>query len=148
LLAALALASGCGKSDTEADKHQLSQAERTQLKESEAQAPERAVEERVLARWKALIEGDYRAAHKFISPGMRSLTPFEYYRATLEGGALQWKAVDITSVECEDGRCTVDLKRTDVYVGMIQAMVGQETVSDLSERWIESDGKWWFVPKI
>lgn len=142
----------CGESDMSPDQSaernaaaSPSQADRSSA--PEAVPAEQAVERRALARWNALIAGDYEAAHGFISPGMRSLMPFEYYRSMLEGRALEWKAVDIQSVECDDTRCELKIRRTDIYVGLIQAMVGQETMSDITERWIKVDGQWWFVPK-
>lgn len=149
-VAATVVLAGCGENDTAPEGAAPKKpAPAVQEGVGRAQKPTdaEAVKVRALARWQSLIDGDYQVAYGYISPGMRSVTPFEYYRSKLEGGALHWKAVDIRSVECEDARCEVEIRRTDVYVGLIQAMVGQETISDISERWIEIDGQWWFVPK-
>lgn len=146
----LTLLGACGETDTNTEPPPPAGGEKTAQPAPDQRvpaSPAEAVSARALARWDALVAGDYKKAHAFISPGMRSLLPLDYYRAYLEASALHWKAAEVESVECAAQRCEAAIRRTDVYVGSITALVGQETSSKLQESWIQSEGEWWFVPR-
>ena len=132
---ALALLGGCGQ--PEPDKQMT----------EETVTPASQVEQRALERWQALINGDTEQAYKYLSPGARSLMPLQVYQNLISGKAISWTGVDVDTVECESDVCNVKLTLNYKYTGAMEAMQGQESSSILTENWVLSGGKWWFVPK-
>lgn len=111
-------------------------------------AAEEHVRERVEARWKALIKGDFEAAYGFLSPTYRSTTPFKQWRGKFGEKAL-WSRVDIASLTCNTSTCDVAVR---VYVQLMFHVAGRHTPHETSdivrERWVHDDGQdtWWHVP--
>ena len=110
-------------------------------------SPEERVAERAAARWDAMIARDAERAYGFISPGMRSTIPLHVFEGQVNSRAIIRKKADVASVSCEAEVCTVKVDLTYVYMGGMTALVGQETESSLTERWIATEGDWWYVPK-
>ena len=108
--------------------------------------PEEVVAQRATARWQAMIDKDVEKAYGFISPGVRSTTPMNVFQGQVYSRAIDRRGAEIVSVKCEPQVCDVKVKLTYVYYGSVAAMAGQESHSILDERWILSDGAWWYVP--
>jgi len=109
-------------------------------------AKKNPVEEIAQQRWDALLAVDFDTAYKFYSPGYRSANSrvdFEISQRTRKVGILSAKVI---SSECSGDACTVST--------MVQYQVGSavpgvsrwESNSQLEERWVRTEGKWWFVP--
>ena len=108
--------------------------------------PEEVVAERAAARWQAMIDKDVEKAYGFISPGLRSTTPMNVFQGQVYTRTMERKRAEVLSVACEPDVCTAKVKLTYIYRGAMAAMAGQESHSILDERWIRSDGAWWYVP--
>lgn len=99
------------------------------------------VAKKAQSRWDALIKGDLAAAYEYLSPGYRSVTSLELYKAKIRTGL--WKKVKVDSVACEKDRCDVVL-----IVEYSYPKYGMESISSrLNEVWLQEDGDWWFVQK-
>ena len=105
-----------------------------------------AVQSRAVERWNHLISGDFDKAYDFMSPGVRAIMPLDVYRSRVSGSSIRWKKATIGAVECEHELCNVVVQLEYVYMGSIRSAYGQETTTELREKWIYIDGEWWFVP--
>lgn len=109
-------------------------------------AKEQQVEKRAKSRWEALIAQDVDKAYQYLTPGFRQVNTLDTYKASRRaGGVALWKSADVESVKCEESICTVKLKLTYIYMGSVGALQGQELSTTLTEKWILSDGDWWFL---
>lgn len=105
------------------------------------------VAERAVARWEALIAGDWQGAYAMLTPGYRAATPFERWRGQF-GGAAAWKSVSVQGIICaEQDVCRATLL-LDYEVSIprpgIQKWPGRRPVE---ETWLLLDGEWWFHPE-
>lgn len=107
-------------------------------------APEEHLRERVRARWRSLISGDFARAYEFETPGFRQATELDSYRASF-GSAARWSGVDIRGVELAgDGRvATVDLLVS--YEVVLPDGTQYPGRRPMTERWLFKEGDWWVV---
>lgn len=110
-------------------------------------ARDRALQERAQARWDALLAGDFDQAYAFLSPGYRSgisVTDFEIIFRTRK---VQYTSAEYREHSCDEAVCTVK-----VFVGYkihrpLTGMTEWTSTSLLEERWINSNGNWWYLPE-
>jgi hypothetical protein len=108
--------------------------------------PEELVKARALSRWQALREGDYPAVHQYISPGMRRIFPYETFASEKRGSVRQEPQSEVTEVKCSKDVCELQLSVKSRYAGTVAGMDGVEMVDNISERWINQKGQWWYMP--
>jgi hypothetical protein len=105
------------------------------------------VEELAQQRWDALLKGDYDTAYSFYSPGYRSANSrvdFEISYRTRKVGIYQAK---VESSDCSAEACTVS-SMVGYRVGSpVPGVSKWESATTLQERWVKTEGKWWFVPE-
>jgi hypothetical protein len=95
------------------------------------------VAERAVARWQAMIKGDYAGAYEFLSPGSKaSMTP-ELYKAKIKNPI--WRDAVVQSAECTGETCQVKLSITYDY----KNMKGVKT--ELTESWLLEGGNAWYI---
>ncbi len=109
-------------------------------------SPGEIVSERAKARWDALIRGDLQTAYDYLSPGYRQSTPFGRYRRKIRGVGL-WRKARVERVECDEAEVCKVLVMVDVHL-VIPRSGGEpiESTNPVYERWIYSEGQWWYVP--
>ena len=100
--------------------------------------PEEAVKERAQARWNALVQGDYKAAYAFLSPGSRAVQPEAEYEKSLRRDF--WKAAKVENAQCSDQRC-------EVMATIEYDFAGRRTTTPVRETWIREGSEWWYVAK-
>ena len=105
----------------------------------DARPPEEILKERVQARWDTLVQGDFKAAYQYLSPGSRAVTSAEGYASSLRTGF--WKAAKVDAVTCEkpdvcDAQLTIEYE-----------FRGRRIKTPLKETWIKEGSSWWFVQK-
>ncbi len=101
--------------------------------------PQKMVADLAVARWEALIKGDFAKAYSYLSPGTRDVTSLDAYKAKIRGG--RWKKANVDSVSCEQDRCKVLMAIEYSYRDI------QSLETRLDESWLRQDGKWWYVPR-
>ena len=109
------------------------------------QTPEQIVEQRVEARWNALMKGDFEQAWTFTQPGFRALVKQQDYRKRF-GTAGQWRGVQVHGVECAAERCSVRLRLTSRF--MTPPFHRQDVVGTIDETWVREDRQWWFYQAL
>lgn len=101
--------------------------------------PQKIVADLAVARWEALIKGDFAKAYSYLSPGTREVTSLDLYKAKHRGG--RWKKANVDSVSCEQDRCKVLMAIEYGY----RDIPSLET--RLEEDWLRQNGEWWNVPR-
>lgn len=108
---------------------------------------EHPVEDRAQQRWDALLSKDFDTAYSFYTPGYRSANS----RADLEI-SYRTRKVAILGAEVQSSECTAE---ACTVTTMVQYRVGSpvpgvstwESGSSVQERWVRTEGKWWYVPE-
>lgn len=101
--------------------------------------PQKIVADLAVARWEALIKGDYAKAYSYLSPGTREVMSLDLYQAKVRGG--KWKKANVDSVSCEQDQCKVLMAIEYSYRDI------KSLDTRLDENWLRRDGKWWYVPR-
>jgi hypothetical protein len=111
-----------------------------QLYVTEQSPPEvkkEVVTARANARWQALLRGDLTAAYEYLSPGSKAAMSLDFYKGKHRTG--MYRAATIESVACVANACTVNINVTYDY------KTTKGIVTPLSERWVISGGRAWYV---
>lgn len=106
--------------------------------------PEQIVSERVEARWKALLAGDFEKAYSLMAPSYREAVGFERYKAQ-SGSAVNRQGAELVNVECEAERCEATV-RVDFTLPLRQRDGVQHT--HVVERWVSEKGGWWLYQRF
>jgi hypothetical protein len=95
------------------------------------------VAERAVARWQAMMKGDYAGAYEFLSPGSKAATSAALYKAKFKNPI--WRDVALQTVECEAETCKATLLLTYDY----KSMKGVKT--EVIESWLLEGGNAWYI---
>jgi hypothetical protein len=105
-----------------------------------------ALEQRVNAKWDALIRGDFAAAYAFASPAYRRSFSLDAFRRNF-GDKVVWKRIEVVSVVFQgDDAATVGIKIYFVYHDP-QSQKSLDMSTHVQESWILADGEWWYLVK-
>ncbi|MDX1735186.1 MAG: hypothetical protein R3228_12505 [Halioglobus sp.] len=103
--------------------------------------PEERVSKRAQAWADALMEGDWRTAYTFTSPGYRQSATAGRYHAKV-AGAYKWKSAEVREVTCTETSCKVKL-----ILEYPAHKSDMDIRRPLTYTWVLSEGEWWlFVP--
>ncbi|MBN8885876.1 MAG: hypothetical protein J0I77_09170 [Rudaea sp.] len=109
--------------------------------------PADLVRERALERWDLLAGRHAIKAYDYLSPGYRTTHTLEQYVAFIATARLQWKSAKIESVQCDEDACTAHLIVTSAIPGsLLRVPKDIEHSGPVTERWVRSDGQWYFLP--
>jgi hypothetical protein len=105
---------------------------------------EETVSRLALERWNHLIAGRTEAAWELLSPGAREIMERDAYVTGMRTRPVRWLAAEVVEVACEEEVCSVDVMvSTEAPLPFAGQVPGQSVVS---ERWIRTEGRWYFVP--
>ncbi len=106
------------------------------------------VEERAQQKWDAQVARDWKKVYDFLTPAKRKVIAPENFAGRMAAGALDYQSAKVLEAKCpQEDSCTVAVEVTYIYNGRIAAMRGMKSTSRVEERWIRSQGEWWFVPE-
>ena len=103
------------------------------------QTPEQIVTERAQARWLAVIAGKWETAYSFATPAFRAAVDLESFANRLRGSATR-KSVEVKSAACAETTCDVVLELA--FEPAIKRGYGL-LKTDLTERWVKEEGRWY-----
>jgi len=106
-----------------------------------------AVESRAQARWDAVIGGDYPTAYALYSPGFRSSTSPVDFEIALRMRRINWISAQVEGSECTASACTVEVKVGYRVAAPVPGMTRWENTQVVHERWVLTEGQWWFLPQ-
>jgi hypothetical protein len=110
-------------------------------------ARDKAIQQRAQARWDALLAKDYATAYSYLSPGYRSSVSVTDYEINVRARRVQYLSAEYRSHSCEEAACTVEIMvgyKVDRPLSRLPEWKGTSLVE---ERWVFTDGKWWFLPE-
>lgn len=141
LIAATLLAAGCTSNTAKPDK-----ADSTAGKSTAGAVPNKVVQERALQRWDLLIANKTDKAYDYLSPGYRATVTRDDYVKEMKDRPIKWNKVLPYRETCDKPKtCVVDLQ-VDIGVKMPGISQVVSSVGFVSETWILSRGKWYFLP--
>lgn len=109
------------------------------------QAQRALLEQRVTAKWDALIRKDFATAYSFTSPSYRKLFSLDAFRSSF-GNKVAWRRVEVVDVEFKGGdAATVGINIHFVYHQPQAGPLDMQTY--VQEPWVFVDGQWWYLVK-
>jgi hypothetical protein len=108
-----------------------------------ADAEEAQLRARVLARWEALIKGDFEAAYQFETPAYRAIYTLSQFR-TQFGNQTRWIMADIKEIRYDDSN--VAKIRVEVAYRYAEPAKNGEVVDmthEVDEIWLRKEEQWW-----
>ncbi len=111
-----------------------------------ADAAAKIVNKRSIERWEFLIAHKADKAYDYLSPGFKATKKREDYAKEMNDRPVQWKKVLPYSQVCDKPDvCTVSIQvDADVKMPGVGKMVS--SVGFVTETWIRTHGKWYFLP--
>ncbi|WP_212629039.1 hypothetical protein [Pseudomonas sp. KB-10] len=102
------------------------------------------VEARSQERLDQLMAGNIEKAYAFSTPGYRETHSQARFRADYAAGISRYVSASVKSASCEQDACTVMVDVRYKYVSSIgsKPMVIERATQ---ERWIRTEGQWWFL---
>lgn len=104
------------------------------------------IEERVNARWNALLTGDLAGAYEYLSPGFRSSVSSLDYQRSLLLKKVRWEGGEYIESECDDTTCNVTVLLQYRVAGALPGVRSYEGKQQVTETWIKIDNVWYLVP--
>ena len=107
------------------------------------------VEARAQKRWDLLIAGKAAQAYDYFSPGYRQVKTRETYASDMAVRPVHWTKAEVKGSDCPAGLQVCDVT-IEIEYQIESTLPGVGTIQSSSpvlERWIETDGSWYFVPK-
>jgi hypothetical protein len=107
------------------------------------EADEALLKERVLARWQALIKGDFGAAYQFQTPAYRAIYTPSQFRYQF-GNQILWRMASVKSIHYDDpigARVRVDVAYH--YAEPEKGLDALNATQEVNEIWLRKEGQWW-----
>jgi hypothetical protein len=105
------------------------------------------IEERVTARWDALLAGDLAGAYEYLSPGYRSSVSSLQYQRTVLLQQIKYTSAKYLSSECEESTCNVRVLVGFTVYGALPGVKSFDGTRNIDESWVQVDGNWYMVPE-
>lgn len=111
-----------------------------------APSVEKDIEIRAQARWDALLAKDYATAYSYHSPGYRSSTSVVDFEIAQRVRRVVWTGAKVEGSSCSGDVCTVNTLTSYRVIRPVPGMTKWENDSVTPEKWVRTNGQWWFVP--
>ena len=105
-----------------------------------------SIEERVTARWNALLSDDLAGAYEFLSPGYRSSVTSVQYQRNILLQRVQWTNAEYRSSDCTENTCDVSVALSFKISGALPGVRTYKGKKTVKESWIKVDDIWYIVP--
>lgn len=106
-----------------------------------------ALEQRVNAKWDAMIRKDFAAVYALTSPAYRGVSSLAVFKRKFAVGRVVWRRIEVVDVDFKgDDAAIVGI---NVHLVYYQAQPGEEVemTTYLQESWVHVDGQWWYLVK-
>jgi len=105
------------------------------------------IKQRAQARWDALVAGDYDTAYNYYSPGYRSSTSRVDFEIAMRVRRVRWTSAEVLESSCTADVCSVETKLGYKVARPVPGISEWKNATDITERWVRTDGQWWFLPE-
>jgi hypothetical protein len=106
-----------------------------------------SIEERVNARWAALLGKDIEGAYGYLTPGYRSSVSIEQYQRQLQTQAVSWTSAKYIDSTCEESTCDVKVLVGFTVYGAVPGVKSFSGTQNIHESWVLTNGTWYMLPK-
>lgn len=106
-------------------------------------AQRKVLTERATERWNALIKNDHEKAYGFQSPSYRAVSSLQQFRGGF-GNAVTWQGAEVVGVEY-DSPVSATVSVAVSYGAGVKGGGNYASVRSILEKWVYSDGAWWYV---
>lgn len=107
----------------------------------------KALEQRVTAKWDALIRHDFDAAYSFTSPAYRQQFSLDVFKRQFATGRVVWKRIEVVDIEFKGN----DAAKVGINIHLVYYPAQAEKAIEMSpyvqEPWVWVDGQWWYLAK-
>jgi len=110
-------------------------------------ARDKDIQERAEARWEALLARDYATSYAYLSPGYRSTTSVTDFEIGVRARRVQYISAEYKAHSCDETVCMVQMLVGYRVVRPVAGVPEWKSTSLLEERWIYTNGEWWFLPE-
>jgi len=114
---------------------------------SSTAARDKSLQQRAQARWDALLAKDYAKAYSYATPGYRSSASVTDFEMAMRLRRVQYVSAEYKEHHCEETVCNVQIEVGYKVVRPVSGLPEWSSTSQIEERWIKTDGNWWFVPE-
>lgn len=107
------------------------------------------IEARAQKRWDLLIAGKASEAFDYFSPGYQSIKDRATYATDMAQRPVRWTKALVKTADCPEGEQFCDVT-VEVHFSVESTLPGVgkiDSYSPVTERWIQTEGSWYFVPK-
>jgi hypothetical protein len=105
------------------------------------------IKQRAQARWDAVLAGDWDSAYSYYSPGYRSSTSRVDFEIAMRLRKVRWTSAEVQESSCTADACTLDTKLGYRIASPVPGVNEWKNSTVVAERWVRTDGQWWFVPE-
>jgi hypothetical protein len=105
------------------------------------------IEERVNARWDALLAGNLAGAYEYLSPGYRSSVSSLQYQRKVLLQQIKYTSAKYVSSKCEKTTCNVTVLVGFTVYGALPGVKSFDGSRNIDESWVLVDGNWYVVPE-
>lgn len=134
---------GTGSAETDPSGRQAVQQPAPPVSSGVSEADEAQLKERVLARWQALIKGDFDVAYQFETPAYRAIYTPSQFRYQF-GNQIFWRMANVMDIHYDN--TIVARVHVEVAYRYAEPEKRLEALSDtqgISEIWLKKEGQWW-----
>ena len=134
---------GTGSAETDQSGRQAVQQPAPPVSSGVSEADEAQLKERVLARWQALIKGDFDVAYQFETPAYRAIYTPSQFRYQF-GNQIFWRMANVMDIHYDN--TIVARVHVEVAYRYAEPEKRLEALSDtqgISEIWLKKEGQWW-----
>ncbi len=102
------------------------------------------LKERVLAYWRAKIDGRVETAYGFVSPEARKVLTYKHFLGQMKGVG-RWRSVRFSGAECSsDDNCAATVI-VEIKMRLPRFPEEIHTTAPVTEKWYRKDGRWWIL---
>ncbi len=108
---------------------------------------ENSIAVRAQDRWDALLAGDYETAYAFYSPGYRSTRSVVDFAIGIRSRRVRWTSAEYMEHSCLENSCTVLFNVGFTVNKPVPGMKKFDGSNTVEEKWVKTEGQWWYLPK-
>ena len=111
------------------------------------ESTEFSIADRAQDRWEALLAGDFETAWGYYSPGFRSTTSIDELAFLMRSRRVRWTSAQYQEHSCLENSCTVIFDMGFTVERPVPGLDQWNGSDIVEEKWVKTDGQWWFLPK-
>jgi len=104
------------------------------------------IEDRVNARWAALLGNDVATAYQYLTPGYRSSVSLDQYKRAIASRKMKWTSAKYIKSDCDENTCTVQVEIGFTVYGVLPGVKSMDSSQFANETWILVDKNWYMIP--